>query len=490
MGLNAEESLGWVGRVPATLLFDTVLGIVSRVRGGRRHLLSGGTHHTTHRLPSKVATRPTGAVTMGSVQAGAPASPVHAAPGAEGRIRVLQVITRMNASGAAHHAAILNARLNDQHYETRLVAGSLGPGEVPLTDPPAASRGPVLDLPTLRPEIRPLSDLRALFFLIRHVRRFQPHVVSTHMAKAGFLGRVAALLAHTRPKPIVLHTYHGHVLEHYFGRAMGAVVRRAETRLASASDCLIGVSQAVVDDLIRLGVAPTHKFRTIPSGRDLSSFVSVETLKKRPFREELDLGDRDVLLVYVGRLVPIKRVDLIIEAFVLARQKHPQLHLAIVGDGPLRADLETLADERRVASDVHFLGFRTDLVAVLCGADFAILASDNEGLPAFLIEAAAARRPAVATAVGGVPDVIPTGGGILAPRGDLHALASAIGTLASDGELRESMGAIAQAHAVANYGADRLVSNTDRLLRELLPQRLAAAYGSATSAQSPRHHVT
>ena len=127
---------------------------------------------------------------------------------------MLRVITRMNLGGPAHHVALLSRRLDRRRYEALLVSGRVGAGEEEHTDLEGVAAVRYLD--SLGPDIRPVKDLLALIALIKLVRAFRPDIVETHTAKAGMLGRTAALLA-ARPRPVVIHTYHGHVLRGYFG---------------------------------------------------------------------------------------------------------------------------------------------------------------------------------------------------------------------------------------------------------------------------------
>src|SRR4051812_33890310 len=184
----------------------------------------------------------------------------------------MRVIARLNMGGPAHHVGNLSGLLDPDRYETILFHGAVGSGEESLssTADRLGTRREVV--PGLRPELRPIDDLRALLYLIRAVRRFRPDLVDTHTAKAGMLGRVAAAIA-VRPRPVIVHTYHGHVLEGYFGRVQNAFYRGLERGLAHISDALIAVSEATVADLVRLGVADRSKFRVIPIGLDLAPFV-------------------------------------------------------------------------------------------------------------------------------------------------------------------------------------------------------------------------
>ena len=387
-------------------------------------------------------------------------------------IRVLRVIARMNVGGPAHHVSILGGRLDRRGYETLLIAGRVGAGEASAQEL-AYRRGARLEvLSHLTPEIRPASDVRALLSLIRTIRRFRPDVVHTHTAKAGFLGRCAAVLA-VRPRPVIVHTYHGHVLENYFGPRKAELYRRLEHAAARVSDLLVGVSQSTVDDLVRLEIAPPARFRVVPVGLELDDFLALEPQPDphAPLRRACGAGPGDVVAIFVGRLASIKRLDVALEAVAAARAAGAPLRLVVVGDGELRADHQKHAVALGLEDHVHFAGFRDDMPDVVAAADLALLTSDNEGTPVALIEAAAGARPAVATDVGGVASVVPDGTGRRCPPGDAAALGAALTELAGDAELRRSCGRAARAHVAERFSADRLVDDIDALYASLLQAR-------------------
>jgi len=372
--------------------------------------------------------------------------------------------------GPAHHVGILGSMLEQAGYETLLVHGEVGLGEDSLEEAVRAKGVRMAPVPGLRPELRPHDDARALAALTRHIRRLHPDIVHTHTAKAGMLGRLAAVLS-GEPRPTIVHTYHGHVLEGYFGPVRNATYRNLEHRLARVSDALIGVSTATVDDLVRLGVADRSKFRMIPIGLDLTSFAEPRTGAREAFRSEAGVGPEDVLLTYVGRIAPIKRVDVMLRAFARARALGAPVRLAIVGDGALRPQLERLAAGLGVSDSVRFVGYRADVTSVAAASDVAFLCSDNEGTPVSLIEAAAAGTPAIATAVGGVPDVVTPQTGLLAPPGAPEPLARAIVTLAGDVGARRRLGAAARRHVIDRFSSDRLVRDIAVLYGDLLAGR-------------------
>lgn len=375
-------------------------------------------------------------------------------------VRVLRVIARM-IGGPAYHVSVLSSRMDERRFTTLLAHGTVGRGEAGL-DYVAEQEGCATQpVPGLGPELHPIRDVRALVGLVRLVRRYRPEIVHTHTAKAGMLGRLAALSV--RPRPVIVHTYHGHVLEGYFDAVRNALYRGIERALARVSDLLIGVSDATVSDLVRLRIAKREKFRVVPVGLDLERFAEATANGRAP-RDE-------VVLTWMGRLVPIKRVDMLIRAVARARDAGARVRLDIVGEGVLRPDLEALANDVGVAESVNFTGHVEDVAPVTAAADVAVLSSANEGTPVALIEAAAAGKPAIATRVGGVPDVVVDGTGIVVPPDDEEGLAEAIGRLASNPDLRESMGRRAQEHVLHRFDSGRLVADMESIYEELLAGR-------------------
>src|SRR4029079_14493306 len=145
-------------------------------------------------------------------------------------------------------------------------------------------------------EIRPLADLATLWRLYRLIRKARPAIVHTHTAKAGVLGRIAARLAGV---PVVVHTYHGHVLRGYFGPLKSAFFRRLETVLNRFTDVAVTVSAALRDDLAQMGVAPREKIRVVPLGLDLARFARPHP--RGELRAACAAAEGDVLIGVVAR---------------------------------------------------------------------------------------------------------------------------------------------------------------------------------------------
>ncbi len=343
-------------------------------------------------------------------------------------------------------------------YRTVLIGGGLEPDEASLDDF-ARSRGVEFEvIDTMRRSIDPIQDGLALQKLTSRLRALKPDIVHTHTAKAGALGRIAARLAAV---PLVVHTFHGHVFDGYFSplRTRGFV--EAERRLAGLSDAIVAISERQRNDLVdRYKIAPSRKVKLIPLGLDLDRFLTIQP-GQEGIRGELSIGTSDPLIVSVGRLVPIKRFDLLIDAFDLFREKRPNAHLAIAGDGEERARLE---DRAAKSKNVHLLGMRRDLPRIYGPADLFVLSSDNEGTPVAAIEALASGLPVVATDVGGIRDFLTPDLGILASRGSHHGLAEAM----SRALLLPKPGREGRIRVASRFSADRLIGDITALYDGLL----------------------
>ena len=373
--------------------------------------------------------------------------------------------------GPAHQAALLSGRrFFPDRYETLLVHGSLAPGEESLAHLAVEEGATLVHMPALMQPVQPANDALALTRLRRIVRRFRPDIVHTHTAKAGFIGRQAAILSGSR-RPLLAHTFHGHVLEGYFGSAKSALYRHLERRLGRRTDALIGVSQATVDDLVRLGIAPADRFRVVPLGLDLSRLAAIDRAARERARAELGVASGEIVCTFIGRIAPVKRVDVLLDSFAAAYAADSRLRLWIVGDGEERPRLEERAASLGLSGVVRFHGYRRDLVPIWAASDIAVLSSRNEGTPVALIEAAAAGLPAVSTDVGGVKEALAPEAAVIVPAAEPAGLAAGLIELAADDAARERRGTIARDHALARFNADRLLADVDDLYGELLRAR-------------------
>ena len=387
-------------------------------------------------------------------------------------MRVVRVIGRLNIGGPAIQAINLAKRLEPLGYETTLVRGLEGPREGSMDELAATLGVRSRLLPTLRRNLGP-HDLRALASLTLTLRRARADVLHTHQAKAGTLGRLAALLAGSNAPPVRVHTFHGHVLTGYFRPRQAALFSGIERGLARTTTRLVAVSDEVRDDLCRLGVAPRSRIEVIPLGFDLSAFtLTREELARRRAATRRRMGiSQDARVVgLVARLVPIKRVD----RFLRVARRLADLsdvQFLIVGDGELREELQSSAPARALGGRVSWVGFQSDMPGVMSACDVVALSSDNEGTPVSLIEAQATGLPVVSTAVGGVASaVVDDRSGHLVAADDEAEFAAAVRDLLLDRGKAETFGRRGRQHVLERFRIERLVQDVDVLYRQLLQE--------------------
>ena len=384
-------------------------------------------------------------------------------------IRILRVIGRLNVGGPALHVAYLAAGLAERGYETTLVAGSVARGEDSMAFVAESMGVPVIRLGAMHRDISPVRDAVAVARLARLIRKTRPHILHTHMAKAGAVGRLAALAAGPARPPVVLHTFHGHVLRHYFDPVRTGAFRVLERLLARSTTALVAVSPQVRDELVELGVAPRKRFAVVRLGIELAERVATEDGRRAESRRLLGIAPDRFVVGWIGRMTEVKRTDHALLAFRSLRDSGVDACLCLVGDGPDRPAIERRAHELGIMRDTLFLGFQQDVAPFYAAFDALLLPSISEGTPVSAIEALAAGRPVVATRVGGVPDVVRDGeDGLLAEPGAIGELSSALARLAQDPGLRERMGAAGRERVMRRYGVERLVEETDLLYLSLL----------------------
>jgi len=300
------------------------------------------------------------------------------------------------------------------------------------------------------------------------IRRQRPQILHTHTAKAGTVGRLAALLAGDARPPIVVHTFHGHVLHGYFGPLKSQAFRVLERLLARVTTRLIAVSPQVRDDLVALGVAPEAKFSVVRLGVELGERVRTHVAGGEA-RARLGIAPERFVVGWVGRMTGVKRTDDVLESLHRLRERGVDAVLLMVGSGPDHDHVEQRASALGIVRHCYFLGYQEDVSGWYQAFDTMILPSANEGTPVVVIEALAAGCPVVATSVGGVPDVVREGvDGFLVPAGDVEQLAERLARLARDPELRARMGEAGRESIPARYAVERLVADIDALYRSLL----------------------
>jgi glycosyltransferase involved in cell wall biosynthesis len=387
-------------------------------------------------------------------------------------VRILRAIARLNMGGPALNVAYLSKGLDARGYTTTLAAGRLAHGEDSMAFVAEDMGVRVLPIPAMHREVSPLYDPLAVTRMLQEIRRIRPHILHTHTAKAGAVGRAAALIAGDARPPIIVHTYHGHVLRGYFDAVRTEFFRETERALARNTTRLIAVGPEVRDDLVELGVAPAEKFTVIRLGIDLEGRVAVDRRRRAEYRALFGVRDETFVVGWIGRMTGIKRVSDVLLSLRRLLELGVDATLCMVGDGPDRVPAEREAKSLGIAKRVLWTGYQRDVSPYYSLFDALVLPSANEGTPVVAIEALAACCPVVATRVGGVPDVVSDGeDGFLVSVGDVPAIADSLARLARDAELRRRMGKRGRELVVPRYRVDRIVDDMDALYRELLSEK-------------------
>jgi glycosyltransferase involved in cell wall biosynthesis len=385
------------------------------------------------------------------------------------KTRVLRVIARLNVGGPSIQAIALSRYLQDRGYETRLVRGRESPREGSM-DPFAEALGvQPIDLPSLRRDI----------FLARQLREWQPEILHTHAAKAGTLGRLAALVSGRR-RPVIVHTFHGHVLSGYFSRPVSKAFIAIERALARFTTCIVAVSDEVRDDLMRLRIAPPERIVVIPLGFDFSGYdlaASEREARRASLRRSLGIPQTAQLVTLVARLEPIKRVDRFLRA-ACAMDRTGDTRFLVVGDGKLREELQRSPQATALGDRLTWAGLRDDMPDVYFASDVVAVTSDSEGTAVSAIEAQAAGLPVVSTRVGGMSSVVTQGEtGLLVEPEDEAAFATALEEVLQDDALRRRFGRNGANLVRSQFTLGRLLGDVDALYRQLLSRTESAKGG-------------
>jgi glycosyltransferase involved in cell wall biosynthesis len=376
-----------------------------------------------------------------------------------GHLRVMRVIARMNVGGPAVQVSGLMRHLPQDEFDQRLYTGWCADDEADYLE----TQAPDVDatrIDGLGRAIRPGEDALALGSLVRAMREFRPHIVHTHTAKAGVLGRAAVKASGVGSASV--HTFHGHLLHGYFSPAKTKAVIGIERLLARSTDRLVAVGAQVRDDLLAAGIGRADQYAIIPPGLELPSALSQQEARKT-----LGIRSDAPTVAFIGRLTSIKRPDRFVEIVRRVAQAYPDVQFIVAGEGDESGVVRKAAESLPITA----LGWRSDVENILAASDAVLLTSDNEGTPLSLIQAAMAGLPVVASDVGSVSDVVVSGEtGWLAPADDL-ALATATAEMLGDPAEARRRGLAAKERADRLYGVQRLAGDHARLYLEIASQR-------------------
>lgn len=366
-------------------------------------------------------------------------------------IHVVHLTYAVSQGGAARVIVNLSNRLDPSRFRVSIVTETPAGGLESWLEPRVG---------LYRVLARRGKDPTMPFRLGRVLRRLQPDVLHTHAWGALLNGR---LVGWGLGIPVTIHMEHGTLEER-------PLHRRIQRWLWHRVDAVVAVSEELRDRMSRTMRFPVQRIRLIPNAVDTEQFRPGATERDRT-RAGLDAGGGTCVLACVGRLHPIKGHGAMIEALA---QLPDSVHLWLVGEGELRDELAAAAERLGVARRVRFLGFRQDVVGILCAADVLVQPSVSEGLSLTVLEGMACALPVVATDVGGNRELVSPGEtGLLVPARDVRALAEAVRALASDAALRRAMGERGRARVKERFSLARAAADFEALYLECVERARA-----------------
>lgn len=394
------------------------------------------------------------------------------------KIKILRIITRLNIGGPAIHVVLLASGLDKSRFDSLLVCGRVSQDEGGMHYYANEHNVKPTVIPELRRELNVYYDICAIKKIYQIIKAEKPGIIHTHTAKAGALGRMAAILYNIlHPNPgkriLLIHTFHGHTFNGYFNRFKVVLFILIERFLTLFTYKIITVSESVMGELVSLKICPADKIKIIPLGFDLGSFLDVSPKNNDDI---LNIG-------IIGRLTNIKNHHLFLDAAsrVIKKAGMPELRFRIIGGGQLKDELILHSRTLGLENIVEFFGWQSDLPKVYSDLDIVALTSNNEGTPVSLIEAMACAKTVVATGVGGVPELLGEdrdlsltekgnfrilSRGVIVRSRDPDGFAAALALVSKNKNLREKLGLAARNFVSTNFTKERLIKNIEELYLE------------------------
>ncbi|MCW5907804.1 MAG: glycosyltransferase [Chitinophagales bacterium] len=390
--------------------------------------------------------------------------------------KVLRIINRLNLGGPTYNAAYLTKYLEPE-FETLLVSGMKDENEESSEFIVRNLDLHPLYIPEMYRELNPFKDYKSYYRLRKIIEEFKPDIVHTHAAKAGAVGRLAAI--HSGVK-VIVHTFHGHVFHSYFNPVKTRMFLGIERYLAKRTTRIIAISSLQLNELVNVySIAPANKFSVVPLGFDLDKFETNQESKRKEFRAKYNLDDDEIAIGIVGRLVPVKNHDLFLKALKIVSQKTTKkIRAFIIGDGEQRQQVEQTAAKLGLSFDnnnlqakniLTFTSWIKDIDVSNAGMDILALTSFNEGTPVSLIEAQASSLPIVSTDVGGIRDIVIDGEtALLSPSNNEEEFAANLLLLVENDEIRQQMSFKGAGHVKSRFSYQRLCADMSATYQTLL----------------------
>ena len=365
------------------------------------------------------------------------------------RIKVLRLIARMNIGGPAVQVTGLMRELDPKIFNQILVTGFVANDEADYLIENKINI-PVTRIAGLGRSINLSADIRAFFELAKLIRKFKPDIIHTHTAKAGVLGRTAWIFSGY--KPILVHTFHGHLLHGYFSKFKTKLVVLIEITLGLITNQFFAVGNKVAEDLIEAGIGNSRKFKIMAPGL---------TINQIPNRTEVcsryNLDPKKFYCTFLGRVTDIKKPLRVLEIAKITKELNSQISFLIIGSGELLDECKKIISQETLPAIT--LGWIPEVENALAITDLMLLTSSNEGMPLSLIQAGMAGIPSVSTNVGSVSEVIVDRKTGYLLDFNANNFTEKINEICQNSELRMELGKFAKEYTKSNFSLERLAND-------------------------------
>jgi glycosyltransferase involved in cell wall biosynthesis len=350
-------------------------------------------------------------------------------------VKIVTVVSRMNVGGVASLLIGYMENLDKNKFEHVLITGNCEDNETDLLKQ-TNFEGKVIYLRNLKRSVGVFKDLITFIEMRKILKSLSPDIVHTHTAKAGLIGRLSALSL--RNKPLIIHTYHGHLLYGYFSALVSFLIVTIERVLAWGTNLLIADSMQVKIDLLNNGVGKEKNWQVVSPG-----IRKLPNIESDVARNELGISKDANLICWIGRFTNIKNPMLAAQSFSTLKNKtNKKFTMIMVGDGELFTSVQEYISNNKL--DIKLVGWKTNVSNFLAASDILLLTSKNEGFGMVIAEAGWYGKPTISTKVGGVTEFITNGEtGILVDSNE-DDISDAISLLFEDRSLMNKIGANAK----------------------------------------------
>lgn len=377
------------------------------------------------------------------------------------KIRVLHVL-RQASGGMREHVTTLLKKMDSKTFDLMVAC----PRQT-IVDRELVSMGKGIFYVDMCSQTNPIADTRCILQLRDIIKANKVQVVHCHGARAGFLGRAAAILAGA---PVTILTVHNFVYQSRVPTWQKWACRLTERGLSRGTSRYIAVSRALAEEIARIDGIPEEKIDVVYNGVNLEKFNVMLDCKVKT--ESLGLAPNSTIIGTAGRLIATKGVSYFIEAADIIKSRYPGTQFLVVGEGPERPALERLANRKGLFKDILFAGYRQDFLGILPLMSIFVVPSLSEGQSLVTLEAMAARRPVVAFSTGGIPELITHNrSGILVPEINHRELARGIIHLLENPRLAEKLGNTARSVVEQKFQQHQMVLKTEEVYRQCLMEK-------------------